>query len=188
MEKFAHDRIIIGMILSLGIAHLLKGIARMIERPNKPPLYCIHLLWVFYTFMLLIDFWWWEYRLGAAVRWHFASYIFVISYIGCFYLLCSLLIPDNIADYDSYKQYYHTRGRKFFLLLATSFLIDLGDTLLKGTAYFASLGPEYPVRIVSHFLLGILAYKSRNEWFHLLLVLVVIGYDISWFWRLYNIQ
>ncbi len=188
MDKFAHDRIIIGMVLSLGLAHLLKGVARMIERPSKPGIYPVHLLWVFYTFMLLIDFWWWEYRLGAAAKWYFASYLFVVFYITCFYLLCSLLIPDDITEYPSYKEYYFSKGSRYFLLLAIVFLVDLGDTLIKGRTYFLSLGVEYPVRIASHFLLCLLAYRSKKEWVHVLLAILFIVYGISWIVRVYGVQ
>ncbi len=188
MDTFGHDKVIISVVLSLGITHLLKGVARVIGNHEKPLRYWIHLLWVLYTLLLLVGFWWWEYRLGAIRQWHFGSYLFIIFYITCFYLLCIMLMPEDINRYDSYKDYYYGRGRYYFLLLSLVFLVDLGDTLLKGTAYFSNLGPEYPVRIATHFGLCLVAFRSKKEWFHLALALLFIVYELSWITRTYNLQ
>ncbi len=82
------------MVLSLGITHLLKGVARVIGNHEKPQRYRIHLLWELYTLLLLLGSWWWEYRLGAIRQWHLGSYLFIIFYITCFYLLCIMLMPS----------------------------------------------------------------------------------------------
>jgi len=188
MDKFAHDRILIGMILSLGVAHLLKGIAKLIEHPSRTKPYAVHLLWVLYTFLLLINFWWWEFRLGKIVQWTFGTYVFVILYITVYYIICSLLFPEDLKEYRDFKDYYYARGKWFFALLAAVFLLDLGDTLIKGREYFTALGTEYPIRIVSHTVLCLLAIKIKKEWFHMLLVVVFILYGISWVVRTYGVQ
>jgi len=41
--------VVIGFILSLAIGHILHGIARFIQHPDRWPLYWIHLLWVGFT-------------------------------------------------------------------------------------------------------------------------------------------
>ena len=55
METFGHVRMVIGFILSLSIAHLLKGTAKFIQHPNREKPYWIHLAWVFYIFILLVQ-------------------------------------------------------------------------------------------------------------------------------------
>lgn len=188
MDTFGHDKVIISMVLSLGITHLLKGVAKVIGNHQKPPIYWIHLLWVLYTLILLIGFWWWEYRLNTIKEWHFGSYLFIIFYITCFYMLCIILMPDDISKYASYKDYYYDRGRYYFLLLALVFLVDLGDTLLKGGEYFSGLGTEYPFRIAAHFVLSLVAFRTRKEWLHAALALAFIVYEISWITRTYSLQ
>lgn len=44
--------------------------------------------------------------------------------------------------------------------------IDVGDTLLKGEAYFASLGAEYIVIRVVKISLCVVAMRTENEPFH----------------------
>jgi phosphoglycerol transferase MdoB-like AlkP superfamily enzyme len=188
MDKFAHDRIIIGMILSLGIAHLLKGVAKLIEHPTRSKPYWIHLLWVGYVFLLLVHFWWWEFRLSHITEWNFLTYFYIISYIVLFYIICSLLFPDDLKEYNGYKDYYYARGKWFFALLALTFLVDIGDGLIKGKEYVTGLGTEYPIRTALHFILCVVAMKVKKEWFHGTLAIVFIVYSVSWILRKYLVQ
>ena len=188
LDKFTHDRIIVGMILSLGIAHLLKGLVKLMEHPKSVRAYWIHLVWVSYIFLFLVDFWWWEFKLSAELEWTFPLYFFVIFYIVIFYLICSLLFPDSMKDYIDYRDYYYSRRSWFFGLLALTFLLDIIDTSIKGKAYFISLGTEYPLRIAIHFILCLFAIKIKKEWFHALLSITFLIYGISWILRKYFFQ
>lgn len=106
METFGHVRMVIGFILSLSIAHLLKGTAKFIQHPGRERPYWIHLSWVGYIFILLIHFWWWEIPLHTIKQWTFPEYIFVISFITTFFLLCALLYPDDVKEYNGYQDYF----------------------------------------------------------------------------------
>jgi hypothetical protein len=187
MEKFTHIRIVIGIILSLSIAHLLKGVSKIIEHPGRNRPYWIHLLWVFYVFLQLIYFWWWEFSLGKLMEWTFVAYIFIIFYIILFYILSSLLFPDDLKDYGGYREYFYSRRKWFFALLGATFLVDIGDTLLKGRPYMEHLGGEYPIRVAVHFLLCLIAIRVRKEWFHAILVTSFILYGFSWILRRYMV-
>ena len=71
METFGHIRMVMGFILSLSIAHLLKGTVKFVQHPGREKPYWIHLSWVFYIFILLVHFWWWEIPLHVIKRWTF---------------------------------------------------------------------------------------------------------------------
>ena len=185
MDQFFHIRMLVSMIVSLSMAHLLKGVAKIIEHPKRKEIYWVHLLWVFYMFIQIIDFWWWEFRLKRVIGWNFGSYCFIILYIVLFYIICSLAFPDDMSDYQSYKDYFYKRKHWFFSFLAAIFLVDIGDTLLKGTEYFKSLGTEYIVRNVVHIVLFLIAARSKNERFQMILVVVALLYSVSWILRKY---
>lgn len=188
MNEFTHIRMIIGFILSLSIAQLLRGVAKLIVHPTRSRPYWVHLMWVVYVFLMIIYFWWWEYRLHELARWTFLSYVLVISYIVLYYLLCSLLFPEDLSDYKDFKTYYYARRHWFFSMLAATFLMDLADTFIKGPAYFENLGPEYPIRIGIHIALCLTAIKWQNERYHAGLVTVLLGYNISWIARHYFVE
>jgi hypothetical protein len=136
-EIFPHIRIILPMVVSLGIARLLTGIARFIQHPGKLPIYPVHIAWVASTLLLLIHFWWWEYRLYVIPQWTVVIYLFLMTYTILLYGLCALLFPDNITEYSDYEDYFMSRRIWFFGILAATFVFDYLDTLIKGREHAA---------------------------------------------------
>ena len=62
---FLHIRVVMGIILGLSITTLLKGLAQIIEHPQRRGCSALHLCWVMWTLVSLVTFWWWEFRLVA---------------------------------------------------------------------------------------------------------------------------
>jgi hypothetical protein len=185
METFGHVRMVIGFILSLSLAHLLKGTAKFIQHPGREKPYWIHLSWVGYIFVMLVHFWWWEMPLHAIKRWTFPKYIFIVFFITTFFLLCALLYPDDLKEYKGYEDYFFSRRKWFFGVLGFSFVADVVDTLLKGTLYLHHFGWEYPARNIIHVVLCLLAIRTSNRVFHGALVLLFLVYEMSYILRLY---
>ena len=188
MDQFVHIRAIISIILGLGLTHLIRGSVGFIQHPGRKKVYVVHLLWVVYTFLLLIHFWWWEFNLKSVGEWYFEDYIFIICYILIFYVLCAILYPDDLKDYNGYEDYFYSRKAWFFSFLAICYVADLVDTAIKGIDYFMFVNTEYYVRIIIHVLLCLLAIKFDNKIFHKVLVLLFIIYEVSYILRFYNVE
>lgn len=188
MDEFLHVRVIIGMILGLGLTHLIKGSAGFIQHPGRKKISVVHSLWVFYVFLLLIHFWWWEFNLKLLVQWYFLDYFFIICYALIFFLICALLYPEDLKGYEGYEDYFYSRKNWFFSLLALCFMADLVDTLIKGTDYFIWANMEYYLRIASHVLLCVIAIMINSKTFHKALVVLFIIYEISYIFRFYNLE
>ena len=185
-DLFQHIRLIVGMVLSLSLARLLNGIAKFVQHPTKIKIYPVHMGWVLTLLLYVIHFWWWEFRLQEIHSWTFESYLLVVSFAISFFLLSTLLFPDDISEYQGYEDYFGSRQRWFFGLLAISFIIDMFDGLIKGTAYIASLGPEFPIRNVVSIILCIIAMFVKNKNFQLGFVICTLLYELSWIFRLYH--
>jgi hypothetical protein len=138
-------------------------------------------------FLFIIHFWWWEYRLGALAVINFGVYLFLICFCCLFFFLCVVLFPTTTEDYGGYEEYFISRRRWFFGLLAVTYAVDLADTVLKGSAYFHSLGLEYPIRNVVYILLCIAAAMTANRRFHAAFVTIGLLYQIGWIFRLYDV-
>jgi hypothetical protein len=186
-DIYFHLRILLGVVLGLGLTRMLAGISKLIQHPGQKPLFAAHLLWVATVLIMAIHFWWFEFGLIRISPWHFELYVFVLFYAFLFFLMASLLFPDAMDDYASYEEYFLSRRRWFFGLLAASVPIDLIDTLAKGPAYFRSLGPEYPVRLVVLFALCVLAALIRNRRFQIAAAALYLAYFVSWILRFYRI-
>ncbi|TCL73950.1 hypothetical protein [Rhizobium sp. BK251] len=186
-EAFLHIKVVMGMVLSLSLARLLTGIAGIIQHPGKGKVYLVHLGWALSLFLFIIHIWWWEYWMHALPALHFGVYLFLISFCCLFFLLCALLFPSSIDEYGGYEEYFISRRKWFFGVLALTYAVDLIDTAIKGQDRIASLGWEYPLRnIVYIALCGIAAY-TPNRRFHALFVSLGLIYQVSFIFRAYDV-
>lgn len=70
---------------------------------------------------------------------------------------------EPICDW---RVHYYAAQRGFFLLLSSTFVIDLLDTLLKGLPYFLGLGPLYWGTFAMQIVLLVIAAFTRSTRFH----------------------
>ncbi|WP_117191308.1 hypothetical protein [Rhizobium terrae] len=185
-ETFAHIRVVMGMVVSLSLARLLNGLAGIVQHPKAARIYAVHLGWVAFLFLFLVHFWWWEYRLHALPAIGFATYLFLIVFCALFFFLCALLFPTSMQDYDGYEHYFLSRRKWFFSFLAGLLVTDLLDTALKGAEYFASLGPEYPIRTAIYIVLALVAAATANRRYHAAFVAFALLYQLYWIFRVYD--
>lgn len=184
---YIHVRILLGMIVGLGLTHLLRHVARIVERPTSRRVYWVHLVWAGFMFIYLLHFWWWEFRLSHQSHWNFNLYLFVTLYALLLYLLCALVFPEVVDDYEDYRDYFYSRRHWFFGVMALMFAVDFGDTLIKGEAYFRQLGSEYPLRNAFYILASLGAIATRNARYHGAFAVVALLYELSWIWRRYEV-
>jgi len=182
---FIHVKVAIGMVVSLAIATVLAGVARFVQHPSRHRPDAVHLMWALSMLLAMLHFWWWEYRLSA-LDWRFELYLFVMGFAILYFLMCALLFPSDIAEYAGWGDYFMSRRRWFFALLALSVVFDAVDSLLKGRGHFASFGIEYPIRIGAYLVLAAVAAWSPSRRFHLALAGVNLAYQLSWILRSFD--
>lgn len=185
-EIFLHIRVIMAIVLGMSITRLLTGVANFVQHPGKFKLYLVHIGWVAWMLLMLIHFWWWEFWLHGIESWTFEIYLFLICYTILLFLLCALLFPDNIAEYSGYEEFFISRRRWFFGILACVFVFDLIDTLLKGREHFDAFGQEYLIRVPVYLVLCVVAMITPNRRFHAVFVIGSLVYEISWIVRLFH--
>jgi hypothetical protein len=101
--------------------------------------------------------------------------------------MATLLLPDNIDDYESYGDYFISRRRWFFGLMAITVPVDLIDTLTKGPEYYRSYGPEYPVRLIGLLMLCAMGAWTRDRRAQTWMAALYLAYFVSWILRSYRI-
>ncbi|MBA0327521.1 hypothetical protein [Stenotrophomonas maltophilia] len=178
---FLHIRVVMGIILGLSITTVLKGLAQIIEHPQRRGCSALHLGWVAWTLISLVTFWWWEFRLIEVHRWTFETYLFVIVYCATWFLLCALLFPDDLREYGSYGNYLMQRRRWIFSVVAALTLLDLVDTAIKGSSRWKLLGAAYPLHAVLMLAVAVLGWRLRSQRTQLRLVLATLAYQIGYF-------
>ena len=184
---FPHVRILVGMIIGLGLTHLLRNFAGLMVHRARRRVYWPHLVWTLFVFLYLLHFWWWEFRLSYTVTWDIEIYVFISIYALLLYLLCAFALPERTDDDADYRDHFYSRRHWFFGLLALVYAVDMADTWLKGPAYFDALGPEYVIRNVSYIVLSLVAVVTTNPRFHGGFALAALAYQVVWIVRRYEI-
>lgn len=186
-DAFSHIRVIIGIVTGLSMARLLTGLARFVQHPNRNHLYSVHLGWSLFMLLAVVHFWWFEFGLSRIGRWTFELYFFVIFYAALFFFICTILYPDKMDEYSGFRDYFHSRQRWFYGLLAGLFAIDLADTALKGVEHFRALGWQYPVRQGVQLVLALVAMQVRDHRFHMAFVGAVLIAQLWWIVSQFNV-
>lgn len=182
---YFHIRMLLGVIVGLALTHLLRHFARVIEEPNRYRPYWIHLIWAACIFIYALHFWWWEIRLSGIETWTVELYGFVVAYGLILYLLCAVIFPENLDEYDGYRDYYYVRRSWIFGMLALVYAVDIVDTMIKGQEYFDRLGAEFLVRNTLYIVAAVVAAITRRVWYHALFAIAGLAYQLSWIVRRY---
>lgn len=185
-DVFTHVRVIIGIVLGLSISRLLTGLARFVQHPSREAIYPVHIGWAAFLFLAVIHFWWFEFYLHSLPHWSFEIYLFLIFYASLYFLACTLLFPDTMSEYTGYQDYFMSRRKWFFGIVALIFTVDLVDTLIKGMDHYRSFGIEYPIRAALFVGGALLAIFISNRRFHAALVTVALVYEIAFILRQFS--
>lgn len=178
---FVHIRIIVGMVLGISLTRLVNGVMRYVQHSGREQIYPIHMGWVLFTFLFIVHFWWFEIALSMLHQWSFSVYLFLICYAGIFAMLASLLFPDRIDEYGTFKIYFQERRRWFFGILLLMIVLDSVDTFIKGPEYFSRhYDWDYPVRqgVLALGTIGAMIWKSEK--YHAVFVVFAVILQIVW--------
>ncbi len=178
-DAFFHVRIIVGMVTGLSIARLLSGLARFVQAPGPAAAYTLHIGWCLYLFLAVVHFWWFEFGLAKVGVWTFGYYLFVISYAALFYFIAAVLFPDQPVE-SGYAGQFHASQYGFYGLLALLFLVDLGDSALKGAEHLRHFGPWYPIRQLLFAGLSVAAMFVHRRPYHYVLLVAVLLAQLHW--------
>jgi hypothetical protein len=171
------------MILGLAVAQLLRGVSRIVQHPKKFPVYWVHLIWTLFLFLYLIHFWWWEFALERISQWTFPLYFFLAVYATLLYLICSLFFPDEIDEYEGFRNYFYYRRKWLFIFMILVFSLDFVDTAIKGSAYRAQYGTMADVRDGVFIVLCLLAINIGNRVFQASVACLAVAIEILYIFK-----
>jgi hypothetical protein len=172
MEIFSYVMVLASVIAGLAMAQLLQCLAAMIQHPKRHRPYWVHIVWIAYAFEYVALWWWYEYSFAKTAQWSFALYLFILVYAVAIYLMCAVLAPLALLNFEDFEAYYYSRRRWFLALAAIVIGIDVVDTLSKGTAHFAALGPHYAIAAVAFPILYVIGMVTRRGSYHAAIALV----------------
>lgn len=137
MNAFSYVMVLVSIILGLGITHLLSSFSEVIHRVRgvgKPiRVEGVYLIWVSYSILYLVSFWWWEFKYQQIeIEWSFGLYLFIIAYAISLFMMAAILVPTSLEEVNDTFEYFIEGRRWFFGMGLWVIAIDVVDTLLKG--------------------------------------------------------
>ena len=114
MTATEHVLILLSLVISLALAHVLNGIARLVHAENVA-WSRIHLVWIVIALLMLVDFWMSAWQLRHEDDWNILMVLFWMTMAVLFYLICALMVPDTIPNEGIDLSDFHETNRRRYL-------------------------------------------------------------------------
>lgn len=114
MTASEHVLILLSLVVSLALAHLLSGIARLIHARHVRWSW-LHGAWRLLVFVLLVDFWISVWQLRLQEDWNILQVFFWMAMATIQYLIAALVVPDKIPDSGIDLADFHERNRSRYI-------------------------------------------------------------------------
>jgi hypothetical protein len=149
---FSYLTVLISIVLGLGIAHLLGGVARSVSRRKTTTFYWPTLVWILVLLILIIQVWWVDFSLNRQAHWTLPGFASTLLIPATLYFMSFLILPETS---DMRETYFENRVWFFSLLVAVPLFGSLqqllaeghvhmdADTVTKGAGMILALGAIY---------------------------------------------
>ena len=115
MQPFEFVMIVVSIIVALGVAELLVGVARILRGELSP--YWIHAIWVVNLLVLQLQYCWSLFDHEARSEWVFVDLVMLLTPPIILFLVSSLLFPGR-DDRGELAEFYYSKRKPVFGLLA----------------------------------------------------------------------
>ena len=181
MDPFSYIIVLTSIILGLGVTRTVGGLGHLLQTRKRRRNYWVHALWMLNLLLLMALIWFVAYRWRGNEHWPFLLFIWLMLAPTIFYLIASLLFPDQdeAEPITDWQIYFFDHNREIFLLFALVFPIDLIDTALKGFEHFRAQGPHYAATMIMWFILCIVAAFTKRRRFHGWFAVIFLIYNLA---------
>ncbi len=150
MGAFEYVSILVSIIIGLGITQILSSFSDLLFNFKKVKFYWPHILWVMFTWFLLIVDWFITYQLREREAWRYPELMFVLGYAVTIFIAIKMIMPSSESEHKfDIKKFYQAKFPVIFFIIGIVVL---------GTMFF------------NVFMLGQVVYK---QW-HLLFTSIVL--------------
>ena len=140
---FEYLGVLIAVILGLALTHLVRGLAKLIHERRKVRVWWPHVLWSINMIIYVLGIWFGMFWWNSLKVWSIQEFFFIASYCTVIFLLASLLYPPEFPDHLSCERHFFDNKSWFFGIQFLAFLLDIPETVAKGTAHLRDMPREY---------------------------------------------
>ena len=172
--------VLVSIIVGLGIAEILTGVAHQIRYRHVNTEYWLHWCGVSLVAVALLQNWWELWGLQNTEQWEFSSMVLMLIGPAALYLIAHLVFPER-GEGTNFREYYYGQMRAIWWLAIVS---TVSSTLFRPIAFGSTLfHMDNATSLV--FIFGFVALAiSKNRIVHSILVplflLLLIGDIVVW--------
>jgi len=149
VSEFEFISVLISMIVSLGIAQLLRGVAQAVHERKQAPIDSVHLVWTAGVFLNLVLNWWVLFSWRDHEVWSFTLFLSLILWAVALYLPVVFLYPPQKPANESWAAVYASNRQWFLGAFALFAAADIWVTALRGGLF----DPPVYLAFVGHYLI-----------------------------------
>jgi hypothetical protein len=169
MDAFNYLRVLISIILGLGIAQLLSGLGRWIERRDAFRPFMPAMVWAGISLLIHVQTWWSMFGLRFVGEWRFGQFAVVLLQPIVLYLLATVALPSSSAPNVDLRANYFAQRHWFFGLLALLVVVSV----VKDLVVFGSIPSGVNLAFHAGFLLiAIAALTTARDGAHRLIAAI----------------
>lgn len=166
MNLFEFLMVLLSIIIGLGLAEILRGVARHIRNRDSVSGYWVHSVAVCLVFVALLQQWWEIWGVQSSPDWSFLGLLMMLTGPIGLFLISYLLFPQPVRGAD-YREYYYGPMRPvWWIAVLTVTLATLFRPIVFGEELFKIDNASSFIGFVGFALLAL----SRNRIVHAVLV------------------
>ena len=177
MSLFEFLMVLLSIIIGLGLAEILRGIARHIRNRGSASGYWVHTVAVCLVFVALLQQWWEIWGLQSYSGWSFLGLLMMLTGPIGLFLISYLLFPQPVKGASYREHYYGPMRPVWWIAVLTVTLATLFRPIVFGEELFTIDNASSLIGFVGFTVLAL----SKNRTVHALLVpalFVAILWDI----------
>lgn len=161
--------VLVSLIIGLGLAELLSGVAQTIRNKNAVNLYWVHSVFIVVIFLALLQAWWEIWGVRETPTWTFIGLLIMLGGPIGLFLISHLVFPEQLAGSDLKLFYYEKMNPVFWIAVFTVVISEMFRPIVLDSQLFA-------LDSLSSFLLVpifVSMTQTKNQIFHSCMVVIV---------------
>lgn len=169
MDTFSYITALISILIGITLTQLLTQFGVLMQYRKQIKIDILPTLWAIFMFLLLVLGWAKFMHFQAYKDWSFLQYLLTVLTPVCYYLMATVILPDDIKGENSMRQHFLNNRIWFFSLATLTPLIDLIVLSTREPLDWQSISTAL---IASGLFLSGIVFKNRK--FQLVLVKVML--------------
>lgn len=181
MDPFEYVVVLTSLIIGLGIAQILTGIADVLSNIKNTKIYLPHILFTIVIFLLLIQEWWINYQYATEIDgWTLKTVLAILAYPILLFVMARMIFPTGIRGNETdFRVYYYDQWRYLFTIGVAKVAVSIIQNMIISDAEILSLWPQmlYAFAYAAFAIFNIRNPKAHHA-FQIITFLIVLGYII----------